>query len=260
LLKDKIAFYLDDSKTFTGKIIDLGLVVVNIFVCILFVIDSYMQSQSFVLNLIENIIVSIFIMEYFLRFWVTKSKLKYIFSFYAIIDILSILPSIMFLHNLQFLRGFKVLRILRFLRFLETEEFFFGRLSKIKLQLIKTIFSGWTIIFISSSFIHYAEKDCEFSNIKTFGDSIYFSVITLSTVGFGDLIPITDLGRFFTVIMILGGAIVIPVQAGILINLFIKDNIINKKTICSKCGLSNHDLDASHCKACGTVIFQEYDG
>ncbi len=260
MLKDKISFYLDDSKTFAGKIVDLILVGVNIFACGLFVVDSYFPESLEILTVIEKVIVSIFIIEYLLRLWIAESKIKYIFSFYAIIDVISILPSIISLHNLRFLRGFKVLRILRFFRLLESEDFFFGHISRIKLQTIKTIFSIVTILFIAAGFIHYAEASSKLSQIKSFGDALYFSVITLSTVGYGDLIPITDLGRFVTVVMISFGAIIIPVQAGILINMLIKNSLNNKEVICKKCGLSKHDLDASHCKACGTVIFQEYDG
>ncbi len=259
-LKRKIKFYLDDSKTLTGKVFGLVFVALNILACALFVIDTYLDNANMALSIAENVVVSLFVLEYILRFWVSKSKIKYIFSFYAIIDILSILPSVISLQNLRFLRGFKVLRILRFLRFLETEEFFFGNISKIKLQAIKTIFITFTILFISASFIHYAETASVISKIQTFGDAFYYSVITLSTVGFGDLVPITDLGRFFTVVMILGGAILIPWQAGKLVNMLVKEDSDNSKIKCNKCGLTRHDLDASHCKACGAVIYQEYEG
>ncbi len=258
--KEKIKFYLDDTKTITGKCIDLSFVAFNILACALFVIDTYLEKPSVTLNIAENIIVSVFVLEYITRFWVAKSKLKYIFSFYAIIDVLSILPSVISVQNLRFLRGFKVLRILRFFRFLETEDFFFGNITKIKLQGIKTIFTVFTILFIAASFINYAESDYLTSRIKTFGDAFYYSVITLSTVGFGDLVPVTDLGRFVTVVMILGGGILIPWQAGKLVNMLIKEDVVDKNIVCKKCGLSRHDPDASHCKACGNIIYQEYGG
>ncbi len=260
-IKTKIEFYLNDSITLQGKIIDLILIGLNLLVCVLFVVDSYLENGlPIFFKIIEFAIVIVFGIEYFLRVWIAKSKIKYIFSFYAMIDIISIIPSVIILYDLRFLRGFKVLRILRFIRFLETESFFFGKITPLQLQAAKTIFTVFTIIFVSAGFIHYAEANCINANIKTFGDSFYFIVITLSTVGFGDFIPVSSMAKVVTTIMILGGAILIPWQAGKLIHILIKNDTIKKNVVCSKCGLTRHDIDASHCKACGSIIYQEYDG
>ena len=96
--------------------------------------------------------------------------------------------------------------------------------------------------------------------IHTFGDAFYYVVTTLSTVGLGDYVTVTGPGKTFTVVMILSGAILIPWQAGKLIRMLIMEDASKKNVTCSKCGLVGHDHDASHCKACGNIIFQTYNG
>lgn len=262
--KEKISYYLNSNETTAGKIVDLCLIVVNILACGLIVIESYSHEQGWPLwvKIAEVTVVTIFSAEYILRVISAEKKLKYIFSIYGLIDLISILPSIITIKGFNFLRALKVLRILRFLRILEDNTFFFGKISRFRLQAVKTVFTVFTILFVSSGFIYFTEST---SNnpavmIHTFGDAFYYVVSTLSTVGFGDFVTVTPLGRTFTVIMILSGAILIPWQAGKLVKMLILDEGFKNDATCPKCGLTGHDLDASHCKACGNVIFQKYDG
>ena len=94
--------------------------------------------------------------------------------------------------------------------------------------------------------------------VNSFGDAFYFTVVALTTVGFGDISPVSEAGRWVTVLMILSGIILIPWQ----LSRIAKEWVLSKKKeiACPTCGLKYHDLDASHCKSCGQVIFQEYEG
>ena len=262
--KEKISYCLDSNETTAGKVVDLCLIAVNILACGLIVIESYSHEQGWPLwvKIAEIMVISVFSVEYILRIISAKKKLKYIFSFYGLIDLISILPSIITVEGFNFLRALKVLRILRFFRILEDNTFFFGKISRFKLQVAKTVFTVFTILFVSSGFIYFAESASGNPNVMvhTFGDAFYYVVTTLFTVGFGDIVTVTPLGRTFTVVMILSGAILIPWQAGKLIKMLILNEESKNDAICPKCGLIGHDLDASHCKACGNVIFQKYDG
>ncbi|MFC1537315.1 ion transporter [Gemmatimonadota bacterium] len=259
ILKKKVAFYLDDCSTTAGKIIEFSLLLVNLFACVLYVVKTYHEADKLhaVLQGLEIVIVSIFIVEYLLRFWISSHKYTYIFSFYAIVDLLSIMPIFFPAHATGFLRSFRVLRILRFLRFFEHEEFFFGRTSAFQLQVARVFFTIVTIIFIYSGFIYYAESGLVNPAVNTFADSVYFTIVTLTTVGFGDITPVTQLGKLFTVLMILSGIVLIPWQAGRLVRLLLSVEAHKKHVLCNTCGHAHHDPDAIHCKMCGSIIYQE---
>jgi voltage-gated potassium channel len=264
-LKKAITYYLDSNDSLAGRIVDLVLTILNLAACGLVVMESFYFSQKewpVYLKISENIIIALFLLEYIFRLYASDKKFKYIFSFYGIIDLLSILPSLFADSAFTFLRAVKVLRILRFLRFLENETFFFGKISKIQLQILKTLFTVFTILFVFSGFILFAERSSGIQNIqiKTFSDSFYYVVTTLSTVGFGDLVTVSGEGRMFTVIMILSGAVLIPWQAGKLVQMLLYAESGKTDVVCEKCGLRWHDRDASHCKACGSIIFQEFNG
>jgi voltage-gated potassium channel len=261
-LRDKTAFYLRDSKTAAGKSVEFFLLSVNLAACVLYVVKTYQSGNRLypVLHGIEVVLVGVFIVEYLLRLWISGHKLRFIFSFYAIVDLLSILPVFFPAHDAGFLRSFRVIRILRFIRFFETEDFFFGRVSAFRLQVARVVFTIITIVFVWAGFIFYAESGLENPALATFADSVYFTIVTLSTVGFGDITPMTGLGRLFTVLMILSGIIMIPWQAGKLVRLLLSAERHKKHVVCKSCGYDRHDLDASHCKMCGSVIYQAPGG
>lgn len=97
------------------------------------------------------------------------------------------------------------------------------------------------------------------TNVKNFGDAFYFTVVALTTVGFGDITPRSDAGKWVTVLMILSGITLIPWQVSRVVKEWVH-MASKEETVCPGCGLRYHDRDASHCKACGHLIYQEYDG
>ena len=256
VIKERITFYFNDSSTRYGQIVDCIFALFNILACVLYVMSTYTQKLSVPFVVVETVVSFEFLIEYIIRIWIAPKKLSYIVSFYGIIDFVTLLPF--FMTGFKFLRVLKVLRILRFLRLLEQKNIFFWEISSLQLQALRTIFSIFTILFLAAGFIFDAEHIT--GTINSFGIAFYFCVTTLSTVGFGDFAPLTPYGRVVTVLMIMLGAILVPWQAGLLVRELITSSRQKKKVVCTQCGLKEHDLDASHCKACGAVIFQEYIG
>ena len=128
-----------------------------------------------------------------------------------------------------------------------------------ELIMIKIIFTIISIIFVFSSFIYEAERFAN-PNISSIGDAVYFSIVTLTTVGFGDIVPVTNLGKSMTILMILMCVAIIPWQLGLFIKEITFTHSKKHSIICEHCGLKQHDSDAIHCKYCGSIIYHEING
>jgi voltage-gated potassium channel len=267
-LREKIQFYMINCKTLPGKLIDLAIIFFNLLICLLFVLETYPISQSThnILWKLELFIVSLFIIEYMARLYGSKNRWKQVFNIYSIIDVITILPTIIVvllpaasasISIIKLMRVFRIFRIFRFLRFAADPEFFFGNITAHLLKVVQLLLTLLIIFFVSSGLFWQVESPIN-DNVSTFGDAFYFTVVALTTVGFGDIIPVSETGRWITILMIFSGIILIPWQVSRIAKEWIR---IDKKTItCSQCGLQHHEKDASHCKSCGKVIFQEYEG
>ncbi len=266
-----LQFYLIDCKTALGKIIDIFIILLNLFICLILVIETYPVSGATqrLLWQLEVVIVIFFIIEYAARLYAAQNRLRQLVDVYSIIDLIAILPtlSMIFLPLIgitldigfiRFIRAFRTFRIFRFLRFTADGDFFFGSITPQLLKVTRLFFTILMIFFISSGLFFYVESALN-PNVKNFGDAFYFTVVALTTVGFGDIIPLSDAGKWITVLMILSGIVLIPWQISLIVKEWAR-MATKKEAICPKCGLRYHDEDASHCKSCGQVIYQEYDG
>lgn len=252
-LREKVAFYLEDIDTPLGKGINLfitGLVLISsgIFVAETYKISAEVKQS---LDAIERLILVIFVVEYGLRVWCAERRLKFVFSLYSIVDLLSIAPFLIGT-NAGYLRIFRWFRILRLIRFIQGKTIFGYVSSEDSAIFTRIIFTIFSIIFVFSGLIYQVEHSVN-PKFGTFLDAVYFSVSTISTAGLGDITPISEMGRFLTTLMVLTGIVLIPWQLGDLIKRLVKtaDQI---QLLCSNCGLAFHDSDADFCKRCGACL------
>jgi len=266
-----LQFYLIDCKTAFGKIIDIFIILLNLFICLILVIETYPVSEATrrLLWQLEVVIVIFFIVEYVARLYAAENRARQLVDVYSIIDLIAILPtlSMIFLPLIgitldigfiRFIRAFRTFRIFRFLRFTADGDFFFGSITPQLLKVTRLFLTILMIFFISSGLFYYVESNLN-PDVKNFGDALYFTIVALTTVGFGDITPLSDAGKWVTVLMILSGIFLIPLQISQIVKEWVR-MATKKEVVCSKCGLRFHDEDASHCKSCGQVIYQEYDG
>ncbi len=254
-MRQRIAFYLEDIETPAGRAINLIITGLVLLSSAIFVAQTYTipASVRIKLDTIDAAILLIFAVEYLLRFWCAADKTKYFFSLYSLIDLMAILPFFLGMVDISFIRILRWFRILRLIRFIEGRTFF-GRIStEDSVILARIIFTLFAIIFIYSGLIYQVEHPVNPKVFNTYFDAVYFSVVTMTTVGFGDVTPISAGGRLMTVLMILMGIALIPWQLGDLIKRLVKTaNLV--ETLCPTCGLSFHDADARFCKLCGSKV------
>ena len=254
-LRRKIAYYLDDIETPVGRAVNLFILALILLSSVIFVAQTYPISDSArnIIDTIDQLIGIIFVAEYLIRFWCTEQKIRFFLKPFSLLDLVAIAPFILKLTNIQFIRIFRWFRILRLIRFINLKVYFLRISSEDGVIFARILFTLFMIVFIYSGLIYQVEHGANSQAFGTFLDAFYFSVVTMTTVGFGDVTPVSEGGRLLTVLMILTGIAVIPWQLGDLIKQLLKSaNQVEK--LCSGCGLPFHDKDAQFCKICGTKL------
>lgn len=215
-----------------------------------------------VLTAIEWGFTVLFTIEYAVRVWSSPEPRKYIFSFFGIIDLLSVVPTYLglfvtgpqFLVVLRTIRLLRAFRILKLARYMRGAEVLVNALIGAKEKVLVFLSAVVTLVFILGTLMHVIEGGQNgFDNIPK---SIYWAVITLTTVGYGDIVPVTALGKFVaSAIMILGyGIIAIPTGlVGIEMAKAEKD--VPKQT-CPRCGETEHLPEPRYCHKCGEKLVQ----
>ncbi|WP_299115399.1 ion transporter [uncultured Winogradskyella sp.] len=173
-----------------------------------------------ILNSIEIFCVIVFTLEYLARIYVADNKPKFIFSFFGIIDFLAILPFYLSfgvdLRSLRVLRLFRLFRLLKLVRYNRAMRHFTKAMLMAKEQIV--LFMGVTLVLIyfAAIGIYYFENEAQPEHFSSIFDSLWWSIVTLTTVGYGDVYPITVGGRVFTFIILLIGLGIVAIPTGII--------------------------------------------
>ncbi|WP_179020819.1 ion transporter [Winogradskyella forsetii] len=173
-----------------------------------------------VLNAIEAFCVVIFTFEYLARIYVADNKPKFIFSFFGIVDFLAILPFYLSfgidLRSLRLLRMFRLFRLFKLVRYNKAMRHFANAMIMAKEQIILFMIITIMLIYFTAVGIYYFENDAQPEHFSSIFSSLWWSIVTLTTVGYGDVYPITVGGRVFTFFMLLIGLGVVAIPTGII--------------------------------------------
>ena len=168
---------------------------------------------------IEIVTVVIFSIEYLLRLIVAENKLKFIFSFYGLIDLLAILPFYVArgldLRSLRVFRLFRLIRIFKVMRFSKAVRRFQRAFQLIKAELWVFATAALFLFYVSGVGIYYFENEAQPEHFSSIFHSLWWAVVTLTTVGYGDVYPITIGGRIFTFLILMVGLGVVAVPTGL---------------------------------------------
>lgn len=253
-----------ESNTAAGKAFDISLLLAILISILVVVLDSVPQYHTrygtFFLRM-EWAFTVIFTVEYLLRLLAIRRPLRFVFSPLGLIDLMSILPSYLSVlypgaQSLLVLRALRLLRIFRIFKlthYIDEAQFLTSaiRRSTRKIAIFMLVVLTLTIILGSVMYLVEGEK-AGFTSIPT---SIYWAVVTITTVGYGDIAPLTPLGKFIASVMMLIGYGIIAVPTGILTSEMNRPDEKGKSgETCPACGREGHDEDAQHCKWCGANL------
>ncbi len=247
------------TDTFGGKLFDLLLLVViliSVITVMLETVPSIGNKYGYIFDTIEWTVTILFSIEYLVRIWIVPKPFKYIFSFYGIIDLLSLSPTYLGIffrveHSLMVIRSLRLIRIFRILNlpsYSVAGKIIWSSLKSARQKIIVFLVAVITIVFVIGTLMYLIEgPENGFSSIP---ESIYWAVVTITTVGYGDIAPHTPLGKFLSTLLMLTGYSVIAVPTGIVTVALSKDSKMQKTKVCPRCKTEN-DSDANYCKICG---------
>ena len=263
-LREKLYEIIFEADTPAGKNFDLLL----IFVIILSVMAVILESIPNVaarfgspLHMFEWAITIIFTLEYITRIWTHPKPLQYIFSFYGVIDFLAIIPTYLdFIlagaMTLTVIRGLRLLRIFRIMkitRYSKEGRIIVEALKSSRIKILVFLFAVVIVVLVIGSLMYLIEGEA--SGFTSIPAGIYWAVVTLTTVGYGDITPITLLGKTIASFVMVIGYGVIAVPTGI-VTFEIASAVKHQREIreCEHCGCHAHEADANYCKSCGEKL------
>ena len=268
-LKARVQAVIFDSDTPTGHRFD----VVLVWLILISVLTVSLESVSAIriawgdwLYALEWVLTLIFTAEYLLRIWSAERGRSYALSFFGIVDLVAILPTYLslFLAGTQGLIAIRILRLLRVFRMFRLVEFV-GEGQVLLSALVASarkigVFTAFIVVLVIclGSMMYVIEGDR--SGFDSIPRAVYWAIVTLTTVGYGDITPVTPLGQLVASIVMLSGYAIIAVPTGIVTSELVK----NRKgepiaRTCPGCGSEDHDSDARFCKLCGTDLSSERD-
>ena len=266
LSPDKLKLHeiIFEADTKAGKLFDILLLIAILLSVVVVMLDSVNQMNreyGEILFYAEWFFTILFTIEYFLRIYSVGLPVKYIFSFYGIVDLISILPTYLslifagshFLITIRMLRMLRIFRVLKFAQYLGAANNLAIALRASKRKILVFLFTVMIIVIIVGSLMYVIEGAKNgFTNIPK---SIYWAIVTITTVGYGDISPQTSLGQILASIIMIVGYGIIAVPTGIVTAEYSKARASKISTqACPNCGAEGHDPDAKYCKYCGTKL------
>ncbi|MEZ2414054.1 ion transporter [Muriicola sp. E247] len=268
--KAKLHEIIYGTHTPAGKLFDIVLLIVILYSVIIVMLESdsrFDVKYHGFLNISEWIVTILFTIEYILRIICIKTPRKYIFSFFGIIDLLSTIPKYLsfFIIGSQYVAAFRALRLLRIFRILKLVRFvgesnnLIRALKASRAKIFVFVFFILVLSVLLGTIMYLVEgPEHGFNSIP---HSVYWTIVTLTTVGYGDISPQTGLGQMIATIIMIVGYGVIAVPTGIVSAEYASSNRKEKgkkkEKACDECGTVILKKDAHYCRVCGFRLIED---
>ena len=265
--KERIFEVIFESDTFSGKlfnIILLFVILLSVALVMMESVEAINRRYHKVLVVLEWVITALFTVEYALRLYSVRKPWRYFFSFYGVIDLLSILPTYLgiiypsskYLSSIRILRLFRIFRIFGLTDFMRGGNVILIALRNSRAKIVVFLSFVTLIVVVIGSIMYMVEGSHPESGFTSIPTSIYWAVVTLTTVGYGDVAPVTAFGKFLASIVMIIGYGVIAVPTGIVTAEAVrgakKHSEPQKNTqVCQHCHDGNQMDGSNFCKTCG---------
>jgi len=263
-LRSKLHEIIFEADTPAGKLFDVLLIVsivASVMLVMLDSVSSIQQTYGDLLYIGEWAFTILFTIEYVLRLYSIGKPLSYATSFFGVVDLLAVVPTYLsiFFPGSQYFMVIRILRVLRIFRVLKLVQYL-GE-ARLLLQALRAsrrkitvfVFVVLTLVVVFGSLMYIIEDSQ--SGFTSIPQSIYWAIVTLTTVGYGDISPQTGLGQTLAALIMIIGYAIIAVPTGIVTAELAQ---VYKKTIstqaCPQCSAEGHDPDAAYCKYCGAIL------
>jgi voltage-gated potassium channel len=267
-LKATIFDIIFEADTPNGKVFDISLLVLILLSVIIIMLESvpeYAAKYGTTLYVLDWVITVLFTIEYILRIWVLGNPWRYIRSFYGVVDLMSILPMYLslvivgsnVLTTIRALRLLRVFRVLRITNYLVEAQSLSGAIRASRSKILVFLGTVMILVVIVGSVMYFIEGTLYGNeNFDSIPRSVYWAIVTVTTVGYGDITPVSTIGQLFSAVLMIVGYGILAVPTGIVSAEMVTASAANKmdNRACTNCGQENHDYDAIHCKHCGTEL------
>ncbi|MBK8055362.1 MAG: ion transporter [Saprospiraceae bacterium] len=254
-----------EAETKEGRIFDIVLllmIVCSIIVLMLETVPSYYARFKDIFFVLEWAFTIFFTIEYFLRLYTVYSPRYYFSSFFGLVDLFSILPSYLTLlvpglHSLMIIRALRLLRVFRIFKldsFIDQGNLIINALMESRKKIMVFTIFILIMVCIFGCVMYLVERDVN-ENFDSIPRSMYWAIVTITTVGYGDISPSTPLGQFIATIIMLMGYVIIAVPTGIVTSSLMQNIKSRQNTIsCPNCAKEGHGSEAKYCDRCGYLL------
>lgn len=255
---------IHNSDTPEGRRFDIWLIGAILLSIALVMGESMVAAESYTgigLRVLEVLVTTAFTVEYALRIWTARDRLRWATSFYGVLDLLALLPSFLSLiwpglRALMVLRAVRLLRIFRILglfNYVREARILLLSLAASRHRIIVFMLAVLALVTVFGTIMYIIEpKEAGFTSVPR---SIYWAIVTLTTVGYGDIAPVTWLGQTIASGIMLLGYAIIAIPTGIVtVEMGRQSRMTGKQRTCTSCGTGDHAGDARYCRVCGKPL------
>lgn len=238
-MRERLRFIVDDQGSRVGRIFSLFVQILVLISVIGFSVETLPDLEPATrefLHQVELVTITLFSFEYLLRLWVAEKRLGFVFSFFGMVDLLAILPFYLSLgvdlRSVRAVRMVRLVRLFKLMRYSKALHRFALAFTLIKDELAIFMLSTLLLLYLAAVGIYYFENPAQPEHFKSVFHCLWWAVATLTTVGYGDIIPITIGGRIFTFVILMIGLGIIAVPAGLIsaaMNEAVREETLNKK-------------------------------